>query len=61
MKDSNIVKEDIPYVYYHGLISDLYPVIAMTLFDGTLNDLYELHKGNISVLQILEIFKQAVS
>lgn len=61
MKYMNIEKEDIPHVYYYGLISNLYPVIAMSLFDGSLNDLYERCKGDISDLQILEIFKQAVS
>lgn len=61
MKDSNnIEKEDVPHVYYHGLIYGIHPVIAMTLFDGSLNDLFERYKGDISDLQILEIFKQAV-
>lgn len=61
MKDSNIEKTEIPYVHYHGLIFDTYPIIAMTLFDGSLNDLYERYKKDISDLQLLAIFKQAVS
>lgn len=59
--DPNIEKHDIPRVYYHGLIFNRFPAIAMTLFDGSLNDLYERYKGNISESQILFIFKQAVS
>lgn len=61
MKDLNIEKKEIPHVYYHGLIFHIHPVIAMTLFDGSLNDLYERYKNDISDLQLLDIFKQAVS
>lgn len=59
--DRNIETCDIPRVYYHGNVLDQYLAIAMSLFDGTLDDLYKRYKGNISELQILEIFKQAVS
>lgn len=59
--DRNIETCDIPRVYYHGMVLDQYLAIAMSLFDGTLDDLYKRYKGNISELQILEIFKQAVS
>lgn len=57
----NIEKYDIPRCYYQGKVLDQYLTIAVSLFDGTLDDLYKQHKGNISELQILDIFKQAVS
>lgn len=59
--DENIEKHDIPRVYYQGEILDQYLAIALSLFDGTLDDLYEQYRENISELQILHIFKQAVS
>lgn len=61
MKDPQIESYDIPRVYYQGNVLTTYLAIATTLFDGSLNDLYERYKGQISELQILEIFKQAVS
>ncbi|XP_031636953.1 uncharacterized protein LOC116349589 [Contarinia nasturtii] len=58
--DPNIEQYGIPRIYYHGSLLEKYRVIAMTLFDGTLEDLYK-KKGNISPdLSVLIIFKQAV-
>lgn len=61
MKDPKIQTNDIPRVYYQGNVLNHYLGIATTLFDGSLNDLYERYKGQISELQLLDIFKQAVS
>lgn len=58
--DMNIEKDDIPRVYHCGKVLDQYITIAMSLFDGTLDDLYKRYEKYISELQILEIFKQAV-
>lgn len=57
--DPNIVQYGIPRVFYYGKFLRIYRVIAMTLFDGTLEDLYK-KEGNISDHSILLIFKQAV-
>lgn len=61
MKDPNIELYDIPRLYYQGNVLSHYLSIATTLFDGSLNDLYERYREQISELQILDIFKQAVS
>lgn len=58
--DMTIEQHGIPRIYYNGAFLQKYRVIAMTLFDGTLEDLYKT-KGNISPdLSILLIFKQTV-
>lgn len=59
-KDLDIEKMGIPRIFYNGALLIKYRFIAMTLFDGTLDDLY-MEKGNISPdLTILMIFKQTV-
>lgn len=58
--DTTIEQHGIPRIYYSGAFLRKYRVIAMTLFDGTLLDLYE-KKGNISPdFSILLILKQTV-
>lgn len=61
--DPDIEEHGIPRIYYHGQFLHLYNAIAMTLFDESLNDVYDRHKTRgekISELAILLIFKQAV-
>lgn len=58
--DSTIEQHGIPRVYYNGAFLQKYRVIVMTLFDGTLEDLY---KKKITISQdfsILLILKQMV-
>lgn len=58
--DTTIEQHGIPRIYYNGAFLKKYRVIAMTLFDGTLEDLYK-KKGNISPdFSILLILKQTV-
>lgn len=56
----NIEKEGIPRIYYHGKVLGGFNAIAMTLFDGTLDELF-LQQTILSDTSILLIFKQAVS
>lgn len=58
--DPNIEQHGIPRVYYHGLISDRYYGIAMTMFDGTLKDYYDDKGHNLTDLTVLLFFRQAV-
>lgn len=62
INNSNIEKYGIPNAYSHGeWIEYPYWGIAMTLFEGNLNDRYNELNKNISELSILLIFKRVVS
>lgn len=58
----------IPRIYYQGpikIVSGKYNCIVMTLFDGTLENYYQIHKssdspGKLPDSSILEIFRQTV-
>lgn len=50
----------IPCIYYHGIIIGRYNAFAMTLFEGTLEDRYQIQKKPLSELTVTLIMKQAV-
>lgn len=62
-KNHDIDQIGIPRIYYTGPILREYNCIAMTLFDGTLENYFILHTsiaGKLPDSSILEIFSQAV-
>lgn len=63
MNTSDTEDHKIPKIYFFGKILEEYDAIAMTLFEGTLQDrhLHQKRKGlQLSDSSILMIFKQAV-
>lgn len=61
MDNAKIEDEGIPRVYFHGKVLSKYFAIAMTLFDGTLLNRYEIQNEHLSYLTILLIFRRFVS
>lgn len=61
MTNTKIEDKGIAKVYFHGKVLAKYFGIAMTLFDGTLLDRYEIQHGHFSNLTILLIFRRLVS
>lgn len=59
--NNRIEDEGIPRVYFHGKVLSKYFAIAMTLFDGTLLDRYEIQNEHLSNITILLIFRRLVS
>lgn len=61
-KNPAIEQIGIAKVYYAGPILAVYDAIALTLFDGTLENYYNLNKqsGKLPDLTMLEIFGQTV-
>lgn len=63
VKNPAIEKSGIPTVFYYGWFLD-YDAIVMTLFEGSVNDRYEIERKagrKFTDTTILSIFKQAVS
>lgn len=60
-KDLDIEKMGIPRVFYYGIFLLKYHAIALTLFEGALENRYRLQNEKISDLSILLIFKRMVS
>lgn len=61
-KNNDIEQIGLPRIYYTGPILKNYNAIAMTLFDGTLENYFKQHKsaGKLPDSSILEIFRQTV-
>lgn len=61
-KNPAIEQMGIPKVHYAGPILADYDAIALTLFDGTLENYYNHHKqsGKLPDLTMLQIFGQTV-
>lgn len=62
-KDPAIESNRIPRIYYAGTVLGEFAGIAMSLFQGTLDDRYLTYKHqnrHLSSFSILMIFKQAV-
>lgn len=61
--DENIEEHRIPRIYYHGRFRRHHYAIAMTLFDGTVDERFKQQKRSektISDISILLIFREAV-
>lgn len=59
-KNLEIENHGIPRIYYYGEFLGKYYAIAMTLFDGDLDNRYEKEQKHLTTITILSIFKQAV-
>lgn len=61
MNNAKIEDLGIPKVYFYGKVLSKYFAIAMTVFDGTLLNRYEIQNKHLSNLTILLIFRRWVS
>lgn len=60
LDNPRIEAEGIPRVFFHGLVLEKYHAIAMTLFEGTLEDRYKQQNKHLERMSILLIFKRLV-
>lgn len=60
VKDKNIEDHHIPRIYYYGKFLGVTHAIAMSRFEGTLNDYCERNNKSLSDADILDILLQTV-